>query len=101
MYLAFENVDTGHSWDVEMLRWVINSANISFFIFLIPTSIMIDRCGPRFVTLFCAASVLVCVALRCIPVTGLARTVLITLSMLFNGMGGCWWVINQWQCIYL
>ena len=79
------------SWDSFYLNWVINSANISFGLSLIPISRAVSKFGVRWVTVYCAVMVFLGAALRCIPLAdGPFQRTLMIVAMLCNGAGGAW-----------
>ena len=79
------------SWSSSFLSWVINTANISFGLTLVPVSLAVKRFGPRRITLFCALMVTTCSAVRCLPLRdGPAQRALHVFSMVCNGAGGAW-----------
>ena len=72
-------------WTDGFISWCANTANIAFLFALYPTSLAIDRYGPRKVTLMSASMICACAALRCIPVEGFGLQALCLVSMIFNG----------------
>lgn len=79
------------SWTSFYLSWVINSANISFGLSLIPVAHAVKRFGVRNITIYCSVMVFLGAGLRCIPISdGTPQRTLMVVSMLCNGAGGAW-----------
>ena len=79
------------SWSQEYQLWVINSANIAFLLCLVPTSVAIERIGPRRTTLLCALCIFLGNLCRIFALqdTVLSKVVHV-IAMSLIGLGGTW-----------
>ena len=80
----------GSTWNGSFIALLLNVSSGTFFIWLQPTSVAIDRYGVRAVTIFSSTVLAASCLMRCAPLEGAGLRNAMMLSFILNGFSGCW-----------
>jgi hypothetical protein len=89
-----------YNWDASTVAWIENTANVAMLVSIPFSQICVDSFGNRVPTLCCAAMMVTCTGLRCVPslaflvggwnLSSDAVLAIDVVSMVFNGAAAAW-----------
>ena len=61
-----KSIEAAYNWTPRFIEWLLNSANLTFMIFTIPVSFLIDKYGLRYPMIATSSCMFICAFLRLI-----------------------------------